>query len=379
MTISICGIRDLRRHLRLPWEHSIVHNASPVLVCLSFLYGCCYSQREDGIVPRDALNRNPTMTNPAAEIFREAQNGGIAAIIQVLNHKLADSGVRTRAVIEEAGVLQVLCEASSAAELEQQPLVEKIQRILTDLTPRNIKRVHLHSRLVQEQQILWLEEIKRSPEQLLWQQEILVQQPSPWQRWLSDRAAKAAEDNSLAKLTTAPSRRVQARQQLLKGGLLGILTTLGAMGACWLAYSYFFPRTGPTTALKPTDQALKAPPLATVTPDVSGPDPAAAAPGASQPQQGSSPSPSLVAASAPSTAASANPDPFAAAVRLAEKTAAEAKQVSSPDQWRAIADQWQQAAELMAQVPPAHPRYAIAQDRAASYQKNSETARQKAL
>ena len=68
------------------------------------------------------------MANSIDNIARQARQGSVAAIIQVLNDKLAHSGVRTRAVLEN-GVLQLLCEAAKTEQLEQSSLVERIQHI----------------------------------------------------------------------------------------------------------------------------------------------------------------------------------------------------------------------------------------------------------
>ena len=47
------------------------------------------------------------MVDSIENITKQARQGSVAAIIQVLNDKLADSGVRTRAIFED-GVLQLL-------------------------------------------------------------------------------------------------------------------------------------------------------------------------------------------------------------------------------------------------------------------------------
>ena len=48
-----------------------------------------------------------TVTNPANDIRKQAHQGSVAAIIQVLNQELSDLGVRTRAVYD-GGLLQLL-------------------------------------------------------------------------------------------------------------------------------------------------------------------------------------------------------------------------------------------------------------------------------
>ncbi|WP_257236962.1 hypothetical protein [Nostoc sp. 'Peltigera malacea cyanobiont' DB3992] len=111
------------------------------------------------------------------DIGWQAHQGSVAAIIQLLNEKLAQSCVRTRAIFSD-GVLQILCEAARVEQLEQSPLVEQIQQILESIAPRHIRRVKINSRIVREQQLLWLKEIDSDREnQLLWSQEITLIQP----------------------------------------------------------------------------------------------------------------------------------------------------------------------------------------------------------
>ena len=88
------------------------------------------------------------------DIAWQASQGSIAAIIQILNERLANSGVRTRAVFH-SGVLQLLCEARTIEKLEKSTLVQKIRQILESIAPRNVHRVNINSRIVREQQLLW--------------------------------------------------------------------------------------------------------------------------------------------------------------------------------------------------------------------------------
>jgi hypothetical protein len=102
------------------------------------------------------------MADRINDIIWQARQGSVAAIIQVLNENLVLSGVRTRAVFAD-GVLELLCEAATLEQLEQSILVPKIQEMLESLTPRHIRRVNVNSRIVREEQLLWLEEIHRDP------------------------------------------------------------------------------------------------------------------------------------------------------------------------------------------------------------------------
>ena len=118
------------------------------------------------------------MSGTMEDIARQAHQGSVVAIIQTLNERLADFGVRTRAILAD-GVLQVLCEAAKPEQLEQSILVSQIQEILEEISPRNIRRVRINSRIVREEQLLWLEEISRDPDnQLLWYEDITLTRPN---------------------------------------------------------------------------------------------------------------------------------------------------------------------------------------------------------
>jgi hypothetical protein len=278
------------------------------------------------------------MVDPIDDIARQARQGSVSAIIQVLNDKLADAGVRTRAMFDQ-GVLQILCEAAEPSQLEQPVLVPQVRQILESLQPRNIRRVNINSRIVREQQLLWLEEINRDREnQLLWSEEITLAKPSLLQRLAQDRQDTKADPtrNSLPQV----SRRVVREKKVFWRGLLGgaslslFLLLLGGALYKWL-----------------------------------GPKPVESTATGTAPAAGSAASP---------TAAPAATDPFAEAVRLAEKTVAAGQSAQSSAEWLEVASRWQRASDLMGQIPATDPRYPTAQDRVQVYRQNSEAALQKA-
>lgn len=133
------------------------------------------------------------IVNRTNDITWQARRGSVAAIIQILNERLARSGVRTRAVFED-GVLQLLCEAQTIDQLERTTLVNQVREILESIAPRNIRTVKINSRIVREQQLLWLDEINRDPEnQLLWSEKIILKQPNFFQQFLKDFQDKKTE------------------------------------------------------------------------------------------------------------------------------------------------------------------------------------------
>jgi len=306
------------------------------------------------------------MTDPANDIFLQASQGSVAAIIQVLNDRLSDCGVRTRAIFEN-GVLQLLCEAATPEQLDITTLPERVRKILEGIAPRNIRRVNINSRIVREQQLLWLQEIRRDPDgQLLWSKEIALNQPNLLQQVAQDlKSLKAAPASTTIK--SESPRQQKARKQLLRGGLLGASTVTLLGLVAWAAYTQFAPK-----------ELAEQPALNSQT-----------QPEAQEKAQLASPQPSpLVAPSAiksvqPSPVKAAQPasraaDPFAKAVPLAEQAAAMSKKADSAATWLEIAARWRQASDFMAAVPATDKRYATAQSRVAVYLQNSEAALQKA-
>lgn len=174
---------------------------------------------------------NQMMVDPIDDIARQARQGSVAAVIQILNEKLADSGIRTRAIFEQ-GILQLLCEAPKPEQLDRPQLVLQVQQILESLQPRNIRRVNINSRIVREQQLLWLDEIHRDPEgQLLWSEEITLTQPNFFQRLVQDR-----KDDKNAPKSSAPKGsplRLAREKRVFWRGLLGGASL--SLFCCWWA------------------------------------------------------------------------------------------------------------------------------------------------
>lgn len=283
---------------------------------------------------------NSTMIASIDDIAKQARQGSVAAIIQLLNEKLASSGVRTRAVLAE-GVLQILCESRSEEPLEQSSLVDRIREILESLAPKNIRHVNINSRLVREQQLLWLEEITRDPKnQLLWSEKIVLSKPNSIKRLVEDiRTDRTEPRKLLLSLTTSSAAAEQKRQQreLLNGLIMGVgFALLLGLGVGW----YWYQGQG-------REQVQ------------------------TQPQSTAEVTPNT-------TPTSEYTENFAQAVRLAEQASARGKNAATSEEWLAIAALWDQASRLMASVPPEHPRYKTAQNRTASYRENSQSTQRKA-
>ncbi|MEG4799674.1 hypothetical protein QUB63_09410 [Microcoleus sp. ARI1-B5] len=281
------------------------------------------------------------MANPIDDIARQAREGSVASIIQILNDQLAQVGVRARAVFA-SGVLQLLCEAATPQLLEQSSLVDRVREILEGLSPRNIHRVNINSRLVREHQLLWLEEISRDPEnQLLWSQEIKLRKPNLFKRLALSYHERQAKGKRALPRIAAP-RSMQQPRQFQRGIVGGVsLTVLLLAAAIYKALNSPVPN---STAA--TTQAV-----ATATPNPVTPE-------------------SKISKETANSAV----DSFAQAVRIAEQAATDGKTAQSREDWLVVATKWQQASDLMAAVSPNHPRYSTAVNRTALYRQNSDKA-----
>ena len=263
------------------------------------------------------------------DILGQARQGSVAAIIQILNERLAESQIRTRAILAD-GVLQLLCEAPTPEQLEQSTVVPRVQGILEELAPKSIRKVNINSRIVREQQLLWFEEITRDPEnQLLWSELIKLKQPNPVSRlWQALQQPKARNEI----VVTDQKKNQLSQKYFLRGVVGGASLCLLVLLVGWV----FKHRLGVTWA-----QLF---------------------------------SPDAVTVAEPTTEAPAAPDTFAQAVRLAQQSVTAGQQATTPAEWLDLAARWQRAADLMAQVPLEDERYAIAQDRILTYQQNSDQA-----
>ncbi|ASC73190.1 uncharacterized protein XM38_041520 [Halomicronema hongdechloris C2206] len=266
------------------------------------------------------------------DISSQARQGSVAAIIQILNTRLADDGIRSRAVLDQ-GVLQLLCEAQRPEQLEQQTVVEQVRQILETIGPRHISKVNINGRIIKEQQLLWLEEIKSDPQkQLLWSQLIRLRRPNPLVRLWQDRnlpRKKFAPPPSI----TRNGLRGDASQRWFWRGLLGgaslclFLVLVGWGLKDWLGIELLSSDSNPTETE------------------------------------------SISAATDPSAQ-----DAFAQAVRIAEQAAADGQTAATATEWLDLANRWQRASDLMAEVAPSDNRYSVAQERVEAYRRNSTMA-----
>ena len=278
----------------------------------------------------------PQRVDRINDIAWQAHQGSVAAIIQLLNEKLAKSGVRTRAIFVD-GVLQLLCEAAREEQLEQSTLVEQIQEILNSITPRNIRRVNINSRIVWEQQLLWLTEIYRDRDhQLLWSQEITLSQPHIFKQLIANLKEAQTELVKINLPKTNFSRSSLLINNSFKKQILAATGLSSLLLLAWFVYAQLGEQLTNIVQLSITN--------------------------------------SLITANADKTAE----EPFSEAVRIAIQASAGGKIATTSTQWLELAAQWERASYLMGMVPPNHSRYQEAKIRSQLYQRYSEVAQEEA-
>jgi len=285
------------------------------------------------------------MTSTVNDIVKQANQGSVAAIIQVLNEKLADSGIRTRAIFAD-GVLQILCEAAMAEQLEPSELIGQIRHTLEAIAPRNIRRVNINSRIVREQQLLWLDEISRDPEnQLLWSQEITLNKPNILRHMLSEWQQNAAPQKT--GLPTRSAGQQRERHQFWRGLVGGASASLLLLLGGWALYSWL--GTPKPQAIAPSTRPLP-----------------------------TSPEPPPIQSPSTQAGSATKQDDFAIAVRLAQQASQEGLTAQAQAQWLDLAARWQRASDLMASVSSGDERYKTAQDRVLAYRRNKALALERA-
>jgi hypothetical protein len=234
-----------------------------------------------------------------------------------------------------------LCEAATPEQLDQSTLIDRIRKTLESIAPKNIRRVNINCRIVREQQLLWLEEISRDPDgQLLWSQEISLRRPNFIKATIEDwREAFSSRDD--IPRTLSP-QVVREKRQFTKGILGGIFLSGALLLAGWGVYNSSPLHGGRRFLISESEAKIQ--------------------PSSNQQQ------------TQQQQTVNRKGEPFAVAVRLAERAAQESTKAQTADEWRKIAELWGEASTLMGAVPQTHPRYEVAQNRTMVYRQNQASA-----
>jgi hypothetical protein len=215
---------------------------------------------------------------------------------------------------------------------------------LESIAPRHIRRVYINSRIVREEQLLWLKEIHDDADhQFLWSQEVILSQPNFWKRLIRD--LRKTDAKSRKPILAQPQSLLKNRDQGKISVNTGVIAVSGLCSLILLAWLDF--RLGNT---------LKSLLIFT----------------GSQSSQTANQRSSSQSLSTPFD------DPFAASVRLANRASVASRTAITSTQWLELAATWQRASDLMGQVSPSHSRYQEAQIRTKLYKKFSQVAQKKA-
>ena len=296
------------------------------------------------------------------DIASQASQGSIAAIIQILNEKLGNSGVRTRAMFD-SGVLQLLCEARTIERLEKSTLVQQIRQILESIAPRNVHKVNINSRIVREQQLLWLEEINRDPEnQLLWSEEITLKKPNALKRIIKDfkNSKKESQKPQLPQPQLSKNLILHSYNKKKKSYFGGMINAIGLcvllLSAGWVGYYLLSSKIDNAIETATLDSGSNVPKIKSLKP--------------TNINQSQLRTP--VVNTSPTSRS--QDDVFAVAVRIANQAVKAGQTKKTSADWLDLAAKWQRASDLMAEVPSNHSRFKEAQSRIKLYKKYSESA-----
>ena len=206
-------------------------------------------------------------------------------------------------------------------------------QILENISPQHIKKVKINSRIVKEEQLLWLEEINKDPENaLLWSEIITLNQPFFIQRWIRDRHLKPT--SPLFRDITEPEPDQDGFSAKLLGGI-GIVALILATG--WIFREDISEiQQAQTDSAQSEEQATSAdlPPLPDETlPDEVLPDDERSAD--TTPPTDTSTTETIAAAqlSEPTGESGASADAFTEAVRIAEQASTDGKTAATAAEW----------------------------------------------
>ena len=120
------------------------------------------------------------VANNVKQLTKQAYQGNITAIRQLLNDQLQETGVQTKVTLGVNGTLEIVCEADHPENLDKDRVVTCIQHNLDQLAPKPFREVHIQSCLTKEEQSLWISSLSGIARQnLLWSVDLDIQ-PLPW-------------------------------------------------------------------------------------------------------------------------------------------------------------------------------------------------------
>lgn len=278
-------------------------------------------------------------------LAQQARQGSISAIIQILNERLAEQNIRTRAVLEK-GKFQLLCEGEKIEDLEETTIIPQLKTILEEISPITFHKVVIFCRIAKEQQLLWLEELERNPKDLLWTREIKLSRLNLIQKLIKKEPKTRQQKKRELFLENISRQQDPITSSFSVKWIIGGVTSVSLLVIIVLIYQKIQQWKQETTIVAtPT-------PTTSVTP--------------------------ITPPTVPLPPTPKSENPFYDAVKTAMSASQEGQSAKTSQDWLNLAKKWQKASELMKQVPKDHPKYSIAVDRVTQYAQKSQEAQQKA-
>jgi hypothetical protein len=306
------------------------------------------------------------------ELARKGQPEAIAAVV---NHAIQSQGITAKAVLKDGSLLLLL---ESATVPDPTALVPFIKNGLTELGIQSVPTLKIYGRKHGDRLPAWQEEIDieppedfldpdddpilgEDPDMFADDDEMLSEDPDLMSddedllpeedNFMPEEDFEESEDEEyLEEEEDIPSGKPQGQKWYQNKILLLVpLIVLIVFAGGGAAYWYLMRNQGATTS-DPADPAPETP--------------AETAAPAGDPAPTATPAPAV--------------NSFAEAVRRATQAANLSQTAQTQAEWNQIATLWQEASDLMGQVPETSPNYADAQPRVNSYRQNAEVARQRA-
>ena len=243
------------------------------------------------------------------KILQRAQQRDTTAITSILNYLLKEKGITANAAFRGNTLIILL---KSLDIPDQEFAVSTIHKLLKKLQLKDLESLEIHAKSVTKSDVAWQQ--KDAVNSIL-----LPQLP-------------AAKPESTQSKKSAPSPR---SLNISKPSTIILATLLGSTVAVGI-YAFYRSQMADSIATETTPVSIV-----------------------------QSPAKPAVTAS-PQTA----PDTFQSAVNQAMDAATLTQTASTPEDWQQVAKAWENAIALMKSVPPSHPRYSIAQQKAVEYQPN---------
>lgn len=246
-----------------------------------------------------------------SNLIQLAQAGDVNAISALMNSALQAIGVTARVVLRE-GDLHILLESEQA--LAENSCIEFIRRGITRLGLAWLSSAIVYSRIAGEQAPAWVQKIDLATTELA----------NPFV--LTADASVDADTGVLRRLPIATPRRVRLFDLLMLSVPLLIVFSSIQIWSRYLANA-------PQLSLSPNAGST-----------VSGKK-----------------------STASKSGESAKPDLYYLATNKALSAVKKGETAKTRQEWRSVVDEWQQAIAQLKGIPKTHPKYAIVQQRLATY------------